>query len=540
MGTSYKRFEEVWFVKMETITKLEKKRLEMQAALDNQKKLEDRNKLGQFATPSDLATDILKYAKKLFQPRKKVAFFDPAIGTGSFYSALLKTFPSSRIVQSKGFELDSLYGNPSIQFWEHADLDITLADFTKQELPKPSNRFNLIICNPPYVRHHHLLAEEKKRLQTLVQSVTGLKLSGLSGLYCYFLLLSHAWLDSDGIAGWLIPSEFMDVNYGRSIKHYLKENVTLLRIHRFNPNNVQFKDALVSSVVAWFRKTKPPQNHKVEFSFGGTLLEPKFSAFVDAKSLDINSKWTHYPIVNKASKNGHLKLSDLFVIKRGLATGSNKFFILSEEKINKLQLPKECFKPILPSPRYFQINEILADDKGYPDIENRLFLLDSTLSEEEIQKRYPNLWKYLSTGIKNKVNEQYLCRHRYPWYSQEKRLPAPMLCTYLGRSKANDGCPFRFILNNSNAVVANVYLNLYPKPTLARVLKSKPFLLKIIWKALNELQAETLLSEGRVYGGGLHKLEPKELGNVSANTIASLLPKTIRSIPQQVELFTDM
>ena len=51
----------------------------------------------------------------------------------------------------------------------------------------------------------------------------------------------------DGLAAWLIPSEFMDVNYGRAIKEYLLNQVTLLRIHRFDPSDVQFNDALVSS-----------------------------------------------------------------------------------------------------------------------------------------------------------------------------------------------------------------------------------------------------------------------------------------------------
>jgi hypothetical protein len=42
----------------------------------------------------------------------------------------------------------------------------------------------------------------------------------------------------------LIPSEFMDVNYGAAVKRYLLNKVTLLHIHRFDPHDVQFGDAL--------------------------------------------------------------------------------------------------------------------------------------------------------------------------------------------------------------------------------------------------------------------------------------------------------
>ena len=42
-----------------------------------------------------------------------------------------------------------------------------------------------------------------------------------------------------------------------------------------------------------------------------------------------------------------------------------------------------------------------------------------------------------------------------------------------------------------------------------------------IWEYLNSLNPDTLLSEGRVYGGGLHKLEPKELGNVPVAELPS-------------------
>jgi hypothetical protein len=53
---------------------------------------------------------------------------------------------------------------------------------------------------------------------------------------------------------------------------------------------------------------------------------------------------------------------------------------------------------------------------------------------------------------------------------------------------------------------------LYPKPALEKALSHKPERLKQVWQALNQISDEILMGEGRVYGGGLHKLEPKELG----------------------------
>jgi len=46
-----------------------------------------------------------------------------------------------------------------------------------------------------------------------------------------------------------------------------------------------------------------------------------------------------------------------------------------------------------------------------------------------------------------------------------------------------------------------------------------------MWKILNQICPKAMLGEGRVYGGGLHKLEPKELGNVPAEAVAKLMPE---------------
>jgi adenine-specific DNA-methyltransferase len=191
-------------------------------------------------------------------------------------------------------------------------------------------------------------------------------LSGLSGLYCYFMALAHGWMAEGGVAGWLIPSEFMDVNYGRALKAYLLREVTLLHIHRFDPNDVQFDDALVSSAVVWFKKEKPPINHRVRFSYGGTMQQPAISKNVCVLDLERTDKWTRFPRQDAEAQHDGYRLGDLFAIKRGLATGANEFFILDEEKAHALKLPPQFLKPILPSTRYIKADEIDADEAGVP------------------------------------------------------------------------------------------------------------------------------------------------------------------------------
>jgi len=195
---------------------LEQNRIQLQIDLDAGKIQAERNRLGQFATPTPLALDILQYAKTILPANGELRFLDPAIGTGAFYSAFTSVFPRQCIAEALGFEVDLHYGKPASDLWRKSGLTIKIADFT-HALPSP--RFNIVICNPPYVRHHHLEKKNKLRLQTRTKEASGIKISGLAGLYCHFLGLSHAWMADDGIAGWLIPSEFMDVNYGKAVKH---------------------------------------------------------------------------------------------------------------------------------------------------------------------------------------------------------------------------------------------------------------------------------------------------------------------------------
>ena len=64
---------------------------------------------------------------------------------------------------------------------------------------------------------------------------------------------------------------------------------------------------------------------------------------------------------------------------------------------------------------------------------------------------------------------------------------------------------------------------LYPKTILQEAIIQTPDILREVWNALSSISANDLVSEGRVYGGGLKKIEPKELSYVKCSRLAEIL-----------------
>lgn len=500
--------------------RIEERRFQLQQSLDGAKSQEQRNVLGQFSTPFLLARDITNYAVSLLPKDKDVVMLEPACGTGVFFTALQAVMGKDDLSGSIGFEVDPHYFAPSSDFWRDYGVELKCEDFLSA---KPFKRFPLLIANPPYSRHHHIDASKKTNLQDLVQKETGLRLSGLSSLYCYFLMLSVKWLEEDGLSCWLIPSEFMDVNYGIILKKYLLEKVDLIRIHRFEAKDLQFSDALVTSSIVVFRNRKP-SSHPICFSIGGSMSNPATEKMLERTELDCNQKWTHY-IFEDNPKNlvdaGHYRvLGDYFEVKRGIATGSNSFFIVNEETISRYDLPMEYLTPILPAPRKMNRDTVTSHD-GIPELDEKLFLFSTDDSVDTISKKYPRVLDYIKKGEKEEVNKKYICSRHTPWYSCEKRKSAPFVIPYMGRGE-NGRRMFRFILNQSDAIATNGYLLMYPKPEFSYLFKNFDVLMSV-WEVLNSISTQDFERNGRTYGGGLHKMEPRELLSIPVKGLDIIL-----------------
>jgi len=499
-----------------------------QVAVDSMKEAGERNRLGQFSTPFPLADQMMRHALSFFNDDAPLDFLEPAVGSGVFFSALIHHVATAHIRSATGCEIDASYGDIAKKIWRPQGLDIVTCDFIDfASAADHFGRYSLLCTNPPYVRHHHLTPEQKLRLQAMAVQRTGLQPSGLSGLYVYFLLLADALLADGAVATWLLPAEFLYVNYGQVLRDYLTTRVTLLSVHHFDPDEVQFNDALVSSCIVTYRKSRPMGDAQCDMSFGGRADLPRATTRLPIARLHALGKWTpsHY---QASSEREGIILKDLVTVRRGIATGDNDYFILSEETVSKYNIPRKFLKPILPGPRLVRDAVIDATPNGLPRLEGFRYLLDCTLRPQDVEREYPGLWAYLEEGVARGVPEHHLCSHREVWYFQERRGPAPFLASYMGRARDERACPIRFFVNFSSAIVTNVFLNLYPTREFEAIIGGDRERMLDFVGTLNAIPAEAIFHAGRAYGGGLHKVEPKELLAVQLRTLPAWLSEGLR------------
>lgn len=492
----------------------EQQRLEIQESLDAERTSLQRNKDGQFATPQELAKQISAFAYGKSSKKGSIRILEPSCGSGSFLNALVDLIPAARR-SITAVELDPRFSDVAEMLWG-TEAQVVNADYMEW-VTRAEDSFDLLVANPPYVRHHHMTTIEKDKRSRIATGATGISVSKLSGLYLYFILASQQVLKDSAIASWLIPSEFMAVNYGSALRTYLTNSVRLLRIHLFSSADAQFSDALVSSCVITYKNEAPTEADTVAFTSGTDYSNPSKTVMISTGELQSASKWAKFFREVHLSRGSESRLGDLLETRRGIATGSNHFFIRTRGEFAALGVQERFLTPILPGPRSLQYLSVDADSDGWPLLDDQFALVDCNVPLEDLLTEDEALYKLLSEAS-SEVKSGYLAQKRRPWYRQEQRSPAPIVCTYMGRAREGKST-FRFIRNRSNATFTNAYLGLYLRPMVRDSLSDESAALDLIWEMLGAIGSQLLVDSGREYGGGLAKLEPRELASVPADPI---------------------
>lgn len=457
-----------------------------------------RKAFGQFFTPPDIAGIMADWISGC----RPSTILDPAVGPGVLLLEAHRRNPSARLV---GIEIDE---NPASFARERLkpseSFEIRVGDFLRSN---EVESFDAITCNPPYVRHHRLKYEEDiyKEASVVIPNITR-----TANLYVLFVAAIWKSLSPGGRASILIPADWLNANYGVALKKFLVESGSVRRILYFTNDFDLFADALTTAVLLMVEKSSPVSDTEVVAishasredltSLGKEVIStfPGSSSFrVDLRDLDVNDKWDRALRGTRQDRpDDWIQLGSFGKTKRGIATGANKYFHVSSSDLLKNSLSKTRMRQCVG-----KASDVVGLTFGETDVErlsttSRFFLLDLDDSVREDKA-------YLDIGLQQGLPDRFLMASRKRWWDQEKREPAPFWVGVFGR----DG--IRFVRNRTLTTNLTCFHCLYVSGFDDPQLDAMCALLNSSYvQRVNE-------SSERAYGGGLRKVEPRDLLRMS-------------------------
>jgi adenine-specific DNA-methyltransferase len=466
---------------------------------------EERYRIGQFFTPPAIAEHMAGWIREA-EPE---TVLDPGVGGG----VLLREVGSGP--RRFGLDIDA----NAIRVAGEAlgdGAELARGDFLDPDgWPFEEARFDAIIANPPYIRHHHLSAADKARAHRYATEL-GARVSRLSGSYVYFFLEAILRLREGGRLAFVTPTEFLDVRYGQAVKEALLAHCEIDEVLVMEMDELAFEGVLTTSAITVAtRRSKPGRKVRLaEGQLNGAVARGR-SVALDAEVAGAALPWTpmlpaRQERIQPLLEGRTAKLGDYCRVRRGIATGDNSFFCLSREQVEEHGIEAEFLVPVVtgsrglpetgPLDREFLDRQVEAGGRG--------FLFFCHRSREELAGT--NALRYIERGEEMKLDERFNCRARRPWYAVEQVPPADFFVTYMSRNRA------RIVRNLAGARCMTSLLNLWAKPEV------DPEALRPVLE--DPANAELLREFGRTYGGGLGKIEPGELVGLPIKPPAGVAP----------------
>ncbi len=435
---------------------------------------------GQYFTPYSIAEFMCSWACP-----GAGNILDPAVGNSIFLTFARKINPACSL---HGYEVDATvlthFGNP-------AGADIRLADYL---LTDWEERYDAIVCNPPYNRFQ-AIANRSEILQT-IEKHTGVRYSNYTNLYILFLIKSLHQLKSNGKLAYIIPTEFLNSRYGIPIKKKLLEERLLRAIINIEDDDNLFFNATTTCCILLIDHMPKTQilfkNEKCHNIGLHSLEENAISISYDKISAE--DKWRSFLNQEELPEYKNLRLvSDFCKISRGIATGANEFFCMSEQQRVEKELAPEyftsciCRSAEIRQPIFTQAHLLNIRDQG-----KNVWLLNI----KKDQKIDNALQRYLEEGIQKKIPAKHLPSHRHPWYLMEQRKVAPIWVTTASRGS------LKFVRNLAEVMTLTTFHSIYPMEEYTDLLFCY-FLTPTAQKILRMNRKEL--------GNGLEKFQPSDL-----------------------------
>lgn len=445
--------------------------------------LAHRKKYAQFFTPKSIAEFMCDW---VLQGKRKSQVLEPAYGLGIF----------SRIISEKmSIPIDAY------------EIDGRIFTYAAQSRPNGVNllnedyltsswdvRYDAIVCNPPYLKFHDY---DNATYIPDVNKHLGTKLNGFTNIYTLFLLKSIAQLEEGGRLAYIIPSEFLNSDYGVEVKRALINSHTLQNIIVIDFTESAFDEAMTTAcILLCERKTK---SNSVRFSLVNNLesLHASLDKYEEFKidELNVDIKWKLYYEKGNSVKYNHLvPFSKFAKVSRGIATGANDYFIFKPSRADEYNIPSECLMPCIckaiDTPNSFFTN---GDYTRLSNDDKNVYLFNGCEAPSNNSVK-----RYIRLGEENGIDKRYLTASRKPWYSIEKRPPAPIWVSVFNRSG------LRFIRNEANIYNLTTFHCVYPKETGTDINVLFAYL-------ITDVAKEIFLDNSRQYGNGLIKFEPNDL-----------------------------
>lgn len=461
---------------------------------------------GQFWTPDWVAQAMVGY---VFAGGHRT-IFDPAVGAGAFFHAA-KTVAGEIgcSVQLHGTELDS---GALVQ--AHAsglsadDLhNVTITDFA---LNPPREKHAAIVGNPPYIRHHRLEQSTKQGLRAFCNELLGKPLDGRAGLHVYFLLRALALLAPNGRLAFILPADTVEGVFADPLWQWITRHYRLDAVITFAQAAAPFPAVDTNAIIVLLANETPRESFRwlrcvtsdsddlkylLLTDFRHPALSPQFELHERSMTEGLRTGLSRSP---QAVQHNGLVLGDFARVMRGIATGANNFFFLTQHQARDLQLPDDLLLPALGRTRDVPGAEITAATLQAARAAGRPTLLFAP-DNRPLAAFAPAVQRYLAHGVAQGLPNHALIQQRRPWYKMETRAVPPFLFAYLGRRSA------RFIRNQARVMPLTSFLCVYPHNNDGNAHEQ-------LWQILCHPQTVANLAlVGKSYGSGAIKVEPRAL-----------------------------